>query len=131
MGRWLRINGEAIYGSSPWIYQNDTLTPHVWYTQGKESSTAKAVIYAIVLEYPFDTNELEIYPLGKDINVYRNILLTGLDFDVDSDVLNRQITQISLLGMEDTELTVNILYNNPCLNIRIIFYQFSVDRKLQ
>jgi alpha-L-fucosidase len=31
MGEWLCINGEAIYSSVPWIFQNDTVTPNVWY----------------------------------------------------------------------------------------------------
>jgi alpha-L-fucosidase len=30
IGQWLNINGEAIYGSRPWIYQNDTRTPDIW-----------------------------------------------------------------------------------------------------
>ena len=29
-GSWLNINGEAIYGSRPWKYQNDTTASHVW-----------------------------------------------------------------------------------------------------
>ena len=30
MGAWLDVNGEAIYGSRPWTYQNDSLTPNIW-----------------------------------------------------------------------------------------------------
>lgn len=30
MGEWLGVNGEAVYSSHPWKYQNDTLTPNVW-----------------------------------------------------------------------------------------------------
>ena len=30
MGSWLQVNGEAIYGSKPWVHQNDTLTKGVW-----------------------------------------------------------------------------------------------------
>jgi alpha-L-fucosidase len=30
MGEWLEINGDAIYNSVPWKFQNDTLTPDVW-----------------------------------------------------------------------------------------------------
>lgn len=30
MGAWLKVNGEAIYSSVPWKYQNDTLNSNVW-----------------------------------------------------------------------------------------------------
>lgn len=31
VGSWLAINGEAIFGTQPWVLQNDTLTNYVWY----------------------------------------------------------------------------------------------------
>ena len=30
LGSWLGVNGEAIYASKPWKYQNDTVTPNLW-----------------------------------------------------------------------------------------------------
>ena len=33
MGAWLKVNGEAVYGSKPWSHQNDTLNRDVWYVQ--------------------------------------------------------------------------------------------------
>ncbi|GFR67301.1 alpha-L-fucosidase-like [Elysia marginata] len=48
MGSWLSVNGEAVYNSRPWTFQNDTVTPGVWYTQRKD---LKAV-YAFVFNWP-------------------------------------------------------------------------------
>ena len=30
LGGWLEVNGEAIYGSRPWLYQSDNVTTDVW-----------------------------------------------------------------------------------------------------
>ena len=30
MGQWMAVNGEAIYSTRPWTYQNDTVNPDVW-----------------------------------------------------------------------------------------------------
>ena len=29
-GQWLEINGGCVYGSVPWIHQNDTVSSFVW-----------------------------------------------------------------------------------------------------
>ena len=42
------MNGEAIYSTKTWIFQNDTTNPNVWYT-AKENT-----VYAILLEIPSD-----------------------------------------------------------------------------
>lgn len=66
LGQWLDINGEAIYDTSPWFHQRDSLNPDVWYTCAKQpyhqfepiampylSDTVEAV-YAIFLKWPSD-----------------------------------------------------------------------------
>ena len=57
MGYWLSINGEAIYGSKPWKYQNDTTNPDVWYTMSS-SSSGDSLVYAILLKFPTSTKKV-------------------------------------------------------------------------
>jgi len=91
----------------PWIYQNDTITPGVWYTRKQEASNGNITVYAFVLEYPYDTNELDIYPLGKKINIFRNVMLTGFDLGTGVEILNEQTTQVVMLGMDGTKIKVS------------------------
>ena len=53
LGQWLKVNGESIYNSKPWEYQNDTLTDGVWYTSSEDDSA----VYAIVLNWPKKENK--------------------------------------------------------------------------
>ncbi|ELT98499.1 hypothetical protein CAPTEDRAFT_49326, partial [Capitella teleta] len=57
-GDWMKVNGEAIYGSKPWTHQNDTITPAVWYTSQKSGS--ETTVYAILLKWP----EADVLHLG-------------------------------------------------------------------
>ena len=38
----MQVNGEAIYNSVPWKYQNDTPAEDVWYTASKVSQQPKS-----------------------------------------------------------------------------------------
>ncbi len=70
IGKWLSINGEAIYSTRPWLYQNDTTNPDVWYT------LRKGIVYAFLLEKP--TNDIVF--LGAPISCYETIIeILGYD----------------------------------------------------
>lgn len=45
MGEWLGINGDSIYGTEPWKFQNDTTNQDVWYTSKNKS------VYGILLKW--------------------------------------------------------------------------------
>lgn len=46
-GAWMKVNGEAIYSTSPWKKsQNDTINPSVWYT------TKSTTVYALFTAWP-------------------------------------------------------------------------------
>ncbi|XP_015586061.1 alpha-L-fucosidase [Cephus cinctus] len=72
MGKWLALNGEAIYNSKPWSTQNDTLNGDVWYTQSKN----RQKLYANVLSWPIDnilqlgsimlSHNYKVFLLGHD-----------------------------------------------------------------
>ncbi|RUS75797.1 hypothetical protein EGW08_016424 [Elysia chlorotica] len=51
MGAWLKVNGEGIYSSRPWTFQNDTQTPGVWYTK-KTGSGSAVTVYAFSFAWP-------------------------------------------------------------------------------
>lgn len=72
LGQWLQINGEAIYNTTIWTYQNDSVNSNVWYTAKDKT------VYAIVLDWP-SKNLLElgsIVTLLKE-NPFLNITLLG------------------------------------------------------
>lgn len=67
MGKWLQINGEAIYESRPWKYQNDSPLKNIWYTS-KSTKNNRTIVYAIVLDYPYDSAGVNLYSLGQFVD---------------------------------------------------------------
>lgn len=76
LGKWLGNNGDAIYSSHPWKYQNDTKTPGIWYTS-KVQSTDRLTVYAIVLDYPYDADGVILYSLGAAFDNNTQVTMLG------------------------------------------------------
>lgn len=77
MGKWLRVNGEAIYESIPWAYQKDAKTPNIWYTTKKKRSSERNVVYAMLLSYPYETNAIHLHSLVDIFGEKSTIELLG------------------------------------------------------
>jgi len=67
MGKWLKLNGEGVYKTKPWIFQNDTTNPNVWFTSKLRSykkvetnriwnpqDQKNTIVYAHLLQWPQD-----------------------------------------------------------------------------
>lgn len=82
MGSWLKINGEAIYGSKPWIHQNDSEAKNIWYTS-KSQSNGRIVVYAIVLYYPYDVANVNLISLAGKTDKQTTVKMLGYPSDLE------------------------------------------------
>lgn len=117
IGKWLSVNGKAIYKTKPWIYQNDTVNSDVWYTAAKEKlrdltltgavrrlvkDPNSETVYAVTLKWPTD-----------------NILHLG----ALANRLNKRKTNIEMLNDPEIKLQVSLAnYDIETLKIYIHMY---------
>lgn len=78
MGDWLQVNGEAIYEAVPWKHQNDSKADGVWYTTKSEPIDKYQVIYAIVLEYPYETDGVTLQSMAGNFNNNTRVSMLGV-----------------------------------------------------
>ncbi|GFS03614.1 alpha-L-fucosidase-like [Elysia marginata] len=108
MGQWLAINGEGIFGTKPWTFQNETLNGEIWYTSKPAASVKRGVnqeaaslkdVYAILLKWPEDmtqplilgdpvpTDATEVSLLGYDGPVFPWIHHVGSGLEISLPII--------------------------------------------
>ncbi|MEO1010096.1 MAG: alpha-L-fucosidase [Bacteroidota bacterium] len=109
IGKWLRANGEAIYGTRPWkIYgEGDTRVVEGHLSERENAdhtatdirfTTTDSVLYAIVLDWP-DNNKTVITSLKSGNDLYEDSIAsiqllghkTNLEFQVKEDALHVEL----------------------------------------
>lgn len=102
MGKWLGVNGEAIYDSSPWKHQNDTQTADVWYTANGDS------IYAIVVAYPYDTGSVSLYSMAEYFTDNTTVSMLGFVSPLEvNDIKLHFAFLVSLHFFSSTSFSLN------------------------
>ncbi|XP_077338193.1 tissue alpha-L-fucosidase [Lithobates pipiens] len=69
VGKWMDINGEAIYASKPWRVQRENTTCSIWYT------SKGSVVYGIFLTWP-EGNQIKLVSPKASPNA--NVTMLGL-----------------------------------------------------
>jgi len=96
LGSWLGVNGEGVYGSRPWTYQNDTLTKDVWYTRNPTSGA----VYAFVFQWPEEELILGAPKMATDASAVSLVGVKGpLTFATMSNGIKISVPTLSVNKM--------------------------------
>ena len=128
IGNWLKINGEAIYGSRPWkIYgEGPTGVAVGHHTEGKNKALTAE-------DFRFTTNEDKLYAIAMDWPVSRKLLIHSLA--KESKHCKWDIQSVRLLGSNgeldwkqtETGLTINLPEKQPGNYAFVFAIDFGTD----
>lgn len=124
VGRWLEINGEAIYGTRPWIVYGEGPTRSIGGEFKDQSepftgrdirfTTKGSTLYAIALAWPGE--ELVVQSLGTNLRLYQgeiwNIKLLGSEEPVE-------------WSLDETGLRMKVPTHKPCNYA----FAFKIEKK--
>lgn len=83
MGQWMDINGEAIYGSRPWIkYGEEGMMLGIFASQITRYTTKGDYLYVFLMDWPGDSEEIYINTLAQgntDIGTIESVEMLGSD----------------------------------------------------
>ncbi|XP_039253452.1 alpha-L-fucosidase-like [Styela clava] len=96
MGEWLGVIGEAVYGSTPWTHQNDTLSKGIWYT------AKPGTVYAFFFTWP----ESGSLTLGSAIPVAETskVSLLGTSISLPWEPIKSNGITVNLNSIKPTEI---------------------------
>jgi alpha-L-fucosidase len=93
IGAWLKINGEAIYGTRPWVVAEEGPTV----AAGGSFADQKPVVYT-ARDIRYTTKDSAVYAFCLDIPAEKKITMKALGLKANS---SKKITKIELLGSQE------------------------------